>query len=66
MFEKKVTGPSEPLERATVLRATAVFPDQVLVAVPTLNEAGHIEACLKSLIDGDPFMAGVRVSWRTA
>lgn len=35
--------------------------DQVLVAVPTLNEAAHIEACLASLIGDDPFMAQVRV-----
>lgn len=36
-------------------------PDEVLVAVPALNEATHIEACLDSLIGNDPFMAGVRV-----
>lgn len=36
-------------------------PEDVLVAVPTLNEAAGIEACLLSLIDRDPFMAGVEV-----
>jgi len=35
--------------------------DEILVAVPVLNEAAHIEACLASLIGNDPFMAGVRV-----
>lgn len=36
---------------------SAAFPRvsgaDVLVVIPTLNEAGHIEACLKSLMDGD-------------
>lgn len=36
-------------------------PHEVLVAIPTLNEAGHVEACLDSLIGNDPFMADVRV-----
>lgn len=36
-------------------------PGQVLVAVPTLNEAAHIEACLISLIADDDFMADVHV-----
>lgn len=41
--------------------ASALRPEDVLVAVPTLNEAGSIEACLQSLIDQDPFMGEVRV-----
>jgi succinoglycan biosynthesis protein ExoA len=61
VFEKKVTCLAEPLERAPAFGASGVRPHEVLVAVPTLNEAGHIEACLESLIGGDPFMAGVRV-----
>lgn len=36
-------------------------PEEVLVAVPTLNEADHIETCLHSLIGDDPFMSRVRV-----
>lgn len=34
---------------------------RVLVVVPALNEAAHIETCLTSLIAGDPFMSEVRV-----
>ncbi len=36
-------------------------PEQVLVAVPALDEAAHIEACLASLIGDDRFMARVCV-----
>lgn len=36
-------------------------PESILVAVPTLNEAEHIEACLRSLIGDDPAMAEVRI-----
>jgi succinoglycan biosynthesis protein ExoA len=36
-------------------------PDEVLVVVPTLNEAAHIETCLHSLIGDDAFMAKVRI-----
>ncbi|KJZ18490.1 hypothetical protein TW80_13700 [Loktanella sp. S4079] len=36
-------------------------PDQVLVVVPALNEARHIHACLRSLVDQDPFMAEVKI-----
>lgn len=39
----------------------SVQPSEVLLAVPTFNEASHIEACLHSLIGDDPFMANVRV-----
>ncbi|WP_245848230.1 glycosyltransferase family 2 protein [Actibacterium ureilyticum] len=38
-----------------------IAPEQVLVAVPALNEAGAIEACLQSLIGDDPWMGQVRV-----
>ncbi|MFD2739999.1 glycosyltransferase family 2 protein [Sulfitobacter aestuarii] len=34
---------------------------RVLVAVPTLNEEGAIETCLRSLLGEDPFMAGVDI-----
>ncbi|MCL6285643.1 glycosyltransferase family 2 protein [Ruegeria sp. 2012CJ41-6] len=40
---------------------TACAPEDILVAVPTLNEAAHIDACLASLIGDDPFMAGICV-----
>lgn len=36
-------------------------PSEVIVVVPTLNEAAHIEACLASLDGGDPFAAGTRI-----
>ncbi len=36
-------------------------PESVLVGIPVLNEARHIEACLRGLIEGDPAMARVRV-----
>lgn len=36
-------------------------PQQILAVIPTLNEAGHIAACLQSLIGTDPFMAGVAI-----
>jgi succinoglycan biosynthesis protein ExoA len=38
-----------------------VAPEEVIVGIPTLNEAAHIEACLRDLIEGDPWMAAVRV-----
>lgn len=38
-----------------------VDPRSVLVAIPTLNEDAHIEACVMSLIEGDPFAAEVRI-----
>ena len=38
----------------------AIRPDQVLVAIPTLNEARHIERCLASLMDHDPFCEQVQ------
>lgn len=41
--------------------AQNVAPEQVLVAVPALNEAGAIEACLHSLIGDDPWMCNVQV-----
>ena len=43
------------------VEAPAVRPEHVVVAIPTLNEADHIEACLLSLIGSDPFMTEVRV-----
>lgn len=45
----------------SVVPSAGLRPDDVLVAIPTLNEAAHIEACLESLIGEDPFMADVRV-----
>ena len=51
-------------DRKTVLApaaAPAIRPEEVIVAVPTLNEARHIERCLMSLIDPDPFCERVRV-----
>ena len=39
----------------------AYTPDQVLVVIPTFNEAAHIESCLHSLIFDDPFAAGCKI-----
>lgn len=39
----------------------ACTPKEILVAVPALNEAAHLEQCLDSLIGGDSFMRAVRV-----
>lgn len=36
-------------------------PERVLVGIPALNEAAHIEACIRGLIEGDPLMREVRV-----
>lgn len=35
--------------------------EDILVAVPTLNEEGAIEACLRSLLDGDPSLRQMRI-----
>ncbi len=45
----------------TVFPVTGVSPSQVIVGVPALNEADHIETCLISLVEGDPFMSEVRI-----
>lgn len=34
--------------------------DEILVAIPVLNEARHVDACIRSLMAGDPRLAGVR------
>ncbi|MEY8800919.1 glycosyltransferase family 2 protein [Leisingera sp. XS_AS12] len=36
-------------------------PQDILVAIPALNEAAHLEQCLDSLIGNDNFMRDVRV-----
>lgn len=38
----------------------SVAPERIIVAIPTLNEAESIAACLASLMDGDPALARVR------
>lgn len=38
-----------------------VQPEDVLVGIPALNEADHIEACVVSLIGNDPFMQSVDI-----
>jgi len=35
---------------------------QVLAVIPTLNEAAHIEACIRSLMQGDPNLRDVAVT----
>ena len=36
-----------------------IDPEQILVGIPTLNEATHIEACLRSLMQGAPALSRV-------
>ena len=36
-------------------------PDQVIVAIPTLNEERHIAACLRSLVDNCAFTAETKI-----
>ncbi|MEM6534006.1 MAG: glycosyltransferase family 2 protein [Pseudomonadota bacterium] len=38
----------------TEMRSLDVDPAAILAVIPTLNEADHIETCLKSLLEGDP------------
>lgn len=42
-------------------RPVIVLPCEVLVVIPTLNEAESIQACLESLLSDKPFMRTVRV-----
>lgn len=48
-----------PAERSAPARQAAGAC--VLVAVPTLNEEKHIEACLRSLLTGDDRLADIRI-----
>ena len=50
-----------PKDAVYVRAADVLRPDSVLVVIPTLNEAVHIEDCLNSLIGDDPFMRDVRI-----
>lgn len=45
-----------------VISTFSVRPDEVLVVIPALNEASHIEACLRSIIESDPFCEGVKIA----
>ncbi|MEO0881128.1 MAG: glycosyltransferase family 2 protein [Pseudomonadota bacterium] len=45
----------------TPSRQKNVAGGQVLVAVPTLNEAVHIEACIRSLLAGDDRLADIKL-----
>lgn len=65
---RNVRGPgastllSESSDCDDMLGLGGIRPDAVLVAIPTLNEAVHIEACLRSLIGRDDFCKEVRVA----
>ncbi len=48
-------------ESVAPLNKVSFEPQQVIVAIPTLNEAAHIEACLASLIGSDPYMTQVQI-----
>ena len=51
-----------PAAEATVnVAARDVSGADVLVVIPVLNEAGHIEACVRSLIDGDERLKAAEV-----
>ncbi|MEM8581767.1 MAG: glycosyltransferase family 2 protein [Pseudomonadota bacterium] len=41
----------------TDLESASIDPEDVLVVLPALNEAGHIEACLRSLMRPDCWMS---------
>lgn len=43
------------------VNAQTYLPSQVLVVIPALNEARHIAPCLRSLIEGDPFLSQARI-----
>lgn len=45
---------------ASAWPSPTVPADAILVAIPVLNEADHIEACLTSLLQGDPRLKDVR------
>lgn len=59
MAVEKVGTTRDPEAPAT---ASGCAPQEVLVAVPALNEAGGIEACLRSLLEHDSFVQGVLVA----
>lgn len=40
--------------------AVSARPEDVVVAIPVLNEEAHIEACVASLLEGDPRLEHVR------
>ncbi|MEO1475999.1 MAG: glycosyltransferase, partial [Pseudomonadota bacterium] len=43
------------------IAANSVDGQDILVAVPTLNEARHIEACIRSLMAGDTRLKNVKL-----
>ncbi|EIE48632.1 glycosyltransferase family 2 protein [Salipiger aestuarii] len=47
--------------QASTYRAAQVQPAEVMVGIPALNEADHIEPCLMSLTDDDPWMQQVAI-----
>jgi succinoglycan biosynthesis protein ExoA len=51
--------------RSVLQTETSIDPDtqpnEVLIVIPALNEAKHIERCLSSLIDGDKFVEGALI-----
>ncbi|WP_171208075.1 MULTISPECIES: glycosyltransferase family 2 protein [unclassified Ruegeria] len=46
-------------ENCAEVEALAPPANDVFVAIPTLNEEQNIENCIRQLLDGDPWMAGV-------
>ena len=46
---------------ASEAAAACVPGEHIFVAIPTLNEENHIEACIRSLMDGDDRLAAVKI-----
>jgi succinoglycan biosynthesis protein ExoA len=55
----RITG--DPPSPGAGVTAAALEPSEVIVVLPALNEAAHIEACLRSLMVPPDWMAGTRI-----
>lgn len=53
-------SPLDPQGRTCHGDTTRISPADILVVIPTLNEADHIEACLRSLCNGDDDLKTIR------
>jgi succinoglycan biosynthesis protein ExoA len=52
---------SESVEDSHMTGPGPFQPEHVLIAIPALNEAAHIESCIRSLLGGDPDLKEVRL-----
>ena len=55
-----MTTPHLRVVSDSTARGPAIDARDILVAIPVLNEADHIEVCLESLMQGDPRLAEVQ------